>query len=37
MDAALQEAKSWIDNHLAHKTAILQSGAADEVSKSHVS
>jgi hypothetical protein len=23
MDAALQEAKSWIDNHLAHNTAVL--------------
>ena len=28
MDAALQEAKSWIDNHLAHTTAVLSSGAA---------
>jgi hypothetical protein len=27
MDAALQEAKSWIDNHLAQNTTVLQSGA----------
>jgi hypothetical protein len=26
LDAALQEAKSWIDNHLAHDAAVLQSG-----------
>jgi hypothetical protein len=26
MDAALQEAKSWIDNHLAHDAAVLYSG-----------
>ena len=34
MEAALQEAKSWIDNHLAHNTAVLQSSATVKTYKS---
>lgn len=34
MDAALDGAKSWIDNHLAHNTAVLSPGAAVKSCKS---
>jgi hypothetical protein len=33
MDAALQEARSWIDNHLGHNAAVLKSGAATKTCK----